>query len=124
MDSAHKSSLLPTDQTIGRAIDLYYMYAHRQPLWLFSRDALTVSSNEVLILVVLSIAAQHPSWSSSHEVLLSAETYSDAARSLIMSRIASASVDLYVLQALCLLAYSNKLGKSHYLKEDCVADLA
>lgn len=114
MNIAQGYSLLPTDQAIGRAIDVYYTYAHRQPLWLFSRDALTVNSSEVLLLVVLSIAAQHPSESSSQEALLPAETYSDAARGLIMSKVASASVDLSVLQALCLLAYSNKLGRGSH----------
>lgn len=104
------TSLLPPNDIIALVIHAYYEYAHRQPLWLFERDdALNSDCCEELLLTILSIAAQHSSTNSFREHLHSAETYSDAARSMIMLRIASASVDMRILQALCLLSFSNLL---------------
>jgi hypothetical protein len=39
------------------------------------------------------------------------DAYADAARSLVMLRIANASVNLSTLQALCLLAFLNLVGE-------------
>lgn len=99
------------------ALGTFFKYAHRQPFWPSDRDNFpNASSSEELILVILSIAAQRPPEGSSNEILLSPESYSDAARSMMMLEIVSASVDLSVLQALCLLVYSNHLCKAYHYK--------
>ncbi|OAL53983.1 hypothetical protein IQ07DRAFT_584576 [Pyrenochaeta sp. DS3sAY3a] len=105
------SGLIPDDLTMEWAIEIYYKNSHRQPLWLFNHgETLHLRSCEEILLTVLSIATQHPSRNSVQGTLSSPETYSDAARSMIMLRIASASINLPILQALCLLAYSGMLA--------------
>jgi hypothetical protein len=97
---------------LTRAIDVYFQCAHRQPLWLFNQDEfLTPNSCEELLLMILSVAIQYDPDQFSDDNMRSSEAYSDAARSLVMLRIANSSIDVSVLQALCLLAYFNLLSK-------------
>ncbi|KAH6679993.1 hypothetical protein F5X68DRAFT_234509 [Plectosphaerella plurivora] len=93
------------------AITTYFRCSHRQPVWLFERaEELTQDTAEELSLVVLGISLQYSQQDSPpfHNTTLQApSTYTDAARSLIMLKLANATVAMQTLQALCLLATSN-----------------
>lgn len=102
------SRLLPSRSLVSRGIDIYFLCSHRQPIWLFeSPGDLSPDSREELILAVLAISVQYARDHLAGAGLLSPSVYSDAARSLIMLRIANASVDVATLQSLCLLSFSN-----------------
>lgn len=87
---ANRSSPVAPDGIIIPAIKCFFRHVHRQPLWLFDRDDnLSTRLSEEILLAILSIVAQHPYIDHDLEQLRSPEHYSDAARGLIMSRIAS-----------------------------------
>jgi hypothetical protein len=105
------SSLIPPWRIMSDAITKYFRCSHRQPVWLFERpEQLTQDTAEELLLVILGISLQY-----SHQdpppsqgvALQSSSAYTDAARSLIMLKLANSTVAMQTLQALCLLATSN-----------------
>jgi len=111
-DHANHGSLLPPREVVAKAIEVYFSCCHRQPLWLFDQGgSLSPDTCEELIFAILSLSIQYAPDDFLEAQLESPAAYSDAARSLVMLRIANASVVLSTLQALCLLAFSNLVCK-------------
>ncbi|KIX07126.1 uncharacterized protein Z518_05103 [Rhinocladiella mackenziei CBS 650.93] len=108
ISSVSCSSLLPSKEVITKAIDIYFLCSHRQPLWLFDpADALSPDSCEELVFAVLGLSVQYAPDDFVGAQIQAPEAYNAAARSLIMLRMANATVNFSTLQALCLLAFSN-----------------
>lgn len=102
------SSLVPDRQTVADAISIYFRCGHRQPIWLFeSSEELSPDSPEELLLTVLGLSIQYAPAEFDNVPVQAPSVYNDASRSLIMLQIASSSVSLSTLQALCLLVFSN-----------------
>jgi hypothetical protein len=105
-------SLLPPKEVVAKAIDIYFLCSHRQPLWLFDPEAtLSPNSCEELLLAVLGLSVQYAPDEFGGGHMGAPDAYNDACRSLIMLRIANSTFGLATLQALCLLAFSNLVGK-------------
>lgn len=100
--SAHPSS------RISQAIELYFQYCHRQPIWCFGRAEVKDPSyiSEELVCSILTLTAR---FSQERDEM---QHYGDTARTLVMLRIANGSVELETLESLCLLSYSSFLGRS------------
>lgn len=98
------------------AIDLYFQYCHRQPLWLFERGDFTNPSDccDEVLFSVLSIAirfSKHLYFA--NRVGEAAREYSEIARGNIMFQIAQSMVQLSTIQSLCLLSFVNFAGELH-----------
>ncbi|ETN43601.1 uncharacterized protein HMPREF1541_02760 [Cyphellophora europaea CBS 101466] len=105
---ASYSRLLPQDNVISRALDVYFLCCHRQPVWLFeARGDLSSDSAEELVLTILGLSTLYAPDEFSEFQLRDPGAYNDAARSLIMLKVANSTVDMSMLQALCLLAFAN-----------------
>lgn len=91
---------------ISQAIDQYFQYCHRQPIWCFEREEVKDPSyiSEELVCSILTLTAR---FSQERDEL---QHYGDTARTLIMLRIANGSVELETLESMCLLSYSSFLG--------------
>lgn len=92
---------------------MYFKSIHRQPLYLFdSTCPVSSNSNEELLCVILALSTRYNSSEFTDTELQSPELYSNAARKLIMIKIADETVCLQTLQALCLLAFFNLVCKA------------
>jgi hypothetical protein len=91
---------------ILQAIELYFQYCHRQPIWCFDREEVKDPSNisEELVCSILTLTSR---FSQERDEMLH---YGDTARTLVMLRIANGTVELETIESLCLLAYSSFLG--------------
>lgn len=91
---------------ISQAIDLYFQYCHRQPIWCFNREEVKDPSyiSEELVCSILTLTSR---FSQERDEMLH---YGDTARTLVMLRIANGTVELETIESLCLLAYSSFLG--------------
>ncbi|KAJ5543610.1 transcriptional regulator family: Fungal Specific TF [Penicillium sp. DV-2018c] len=101
----------PSSSAIAKAIDLYFEYCHRQPIWCFEREEIadpTYLSEEL----VCSLLALTSRFSRDHDHL---QHYGDSARSLIMLRMANGTVELETIESLCLLSYSSVLDGNLHL---------
>lgn len=99
------SGIHPSSQ-LTKAINLYFQYCHRQPIWLFDREEVKDPSyiSEELACSILTLTSR---FSQERDEMLH---YGDSARTLVMLRIANGTVDLETIESLCLLAYSSFLG--------------
>ncbi|CAG7997731.1 unnamed protein product [Penicillium nalgiovense] len=106
----------PSSSAIAKAIDLYFEYCHRQPIWCFDREQVSDPSylSEELVCCLLALTSR---FSRDREHL---QHYGDSARSLVMLRMANGTVELETIESLCLLSYSSFLGMTlrHSLGED------
>jgi hypothetical protein len=104
----------PSSSAIAKAIDLYFEYCHRQPIWCFEREEIADPSylSEELVCCLLALTSR---FSRDRDHL---QHYGDSARSLIMLRMANGTVELETIESLCLLSYSSFLGMKlkHQLK--------
>lgn len=102
------TNINPSSQ-ITQAIELYFQYCHRQPVWLFDREEVKDPSymSEELACSILTLTSR---FSQERDEMLH---YGDSARTLVMLRIANGTVDLETIESLCLLAYSSFLGMSN-----------
>lgn len=93
---------------VSQAIDLYFQYCDRQPIWCFDREEVKDPNyiSEELVCSILTLTAR---FSQERDGM---QHYADTARTLIMLRIANGSVELETLESLCLLSYSYFLGKT------------
>jgi hypothetical protein len=111
----------PSSSAIAKAIDLYFEYCHRQPIWCFDRDEVSDPSclSEELVCCLLALTSR---FSRDRDHL---QHYGDSARSLIMLRMANGTVELETIESLCLLSYSSFLGKGiiHLYKRHHVLNL-
>ncbi|KAH8690148.1 hypothetical protein BGW36DRAFT_67754 [Talaromyces proteolyticus] len=86
----------------SKAIDLFFKYWHRQPLWCFNLDELEDQDDlpDELVWSIQALAApftQDPDqW----------QHYANNARRLIMFRVANGTVELATIESLCFLSYS------------------
>lgn len=97
------SSPNPSPSAVITAIDLYFLYCHRQPIWCFNRDELDDHSQE-LICSILALTSRFL------RERAQLQRYGEAARRLAMLRIANGTVELETIESLCLLSYSSFLG--------------
>lgn len=105
--------LPPRDITL-QVIELYFQYNHRQPLWVFEPEDLSFPENcsQEVLFAVLSLASRYSTLTlTPDELAQTISKYSQAARNLIISKIANGTVDLATLQSLCILSFSNFVGK-------------
>lgn len=95
---------------ISQAIDLYFQYCHRQPIWCFDREEVKDPSyiSEELVCSILTLTSR---FSQERDEMLH---YGDTARTLVMLRIANGTVELETIESLCLLAYSSFLGMKEF----------
>lgn len=102
------SSSQPSSSAIAKAIDLYFEYCHRQPIWCFDREEVSDPSHlsEELVCCLLALTSR---FSRDRDHL---QHYGDSARSLVMLRMANGTVELETIESLCLLSYSSFLGMS------------
>ncbi|CAK7264593.1 hypothetical protein SEPCBS119000_001077 [Sporothrix epigloea] len=113
LSSANQSTaqLLPSARVIAEAIRVYFSCCHRQPVWLFEpKSSLSVASPDAVLLCILALSTQHSPDAFaglSDDALPSPDDYNEAARRAILQDLASMSVTLATLQALCLLSFSN-----------------
>lgn len=104
---------------ISQAIELYFQYCHRQPIWCFDREEVKDPSyiSEELACSILTLTSR---FSRERDEMLH---YGDSARTLVMLRIANGTVELETIESLCLLAYSSFLGMFHLLFLSICANL-
>ncbi|KAJ5485557.1 hypothetical protein N7539_005545 [Penicillium diatomitis] len=105
-----EDSKISPSSRISQAIDLYFQYCHRQPIWCFDREEVKDTSyiSEELVCSILTLTAR---FSTERDELLH---YGDSARTLVMLRIANGTVELETIESLCLLSYSSFLdGNGH-----------
>lgn len=105
---------IPPKYIVTESISLYFQYCHKQPLWLFDPDGLSMPEgcrNEV-IFGILALALRY-----SNNDFLHGRTdqlcrrYAEAACSLVMLRITQGTVDLSTMQSLCLIALAEYISK-------------
>ncbi|GFF68446.1 hypothetical protein IFM47457_02067 [Aspergillus lentulus] len=109
---------MPPKEIVAEGIALYFQYCHKQPLWLFLPDSLSIPErcrSEVLF-GILSLALRY-----SNNPFLDGRTdrmcrqYAEAARSYVMFRIVQGTVDLSTLQCLCLIALAEYIANDTHL---------
>ncbi|KAJ5895010.1 hypothetical protein N7495_006701 [Penicillium taxi] len=92
------------------AIELYFQYCHRQPIWCFDREEVkdANTTSEELACSIITLTSR---FSQDRDDL---QHYGDTARTLVMLRIANGTVELDTIESLCLLSYSAFLdGNGH-----------
>lgn len=95
-------------------MDFYFQYCHRQPIWCFNYEDLedTGFLPKELVYSMLTLTSR---FYAQDQV----QFYSNTARTLIMLRVASGTVDLETIESQCLLTYSSfmdgnaSLGQFH-----------
>ncbi|RFU26534.1 hypothetical protein B7463_g9796, partial [Scytalidium lignicola] len=112
------SSTLPPKDVVLEAVQLYFQYCHRQPLWLFERSDLNhlESCPEEIIFSLLALAVRYsnaPFFECRSQDF--SQKYSEIARGHIMLRIAQGTVQLSTIQSLCLLAFANFVARDTHL---------
>lgn len=96
------SSLHISSPPVAKAVDLYFQYCHRQPIWCFNYEDLEDMGflPKELVYSILTLTSR---FCAAHD---QSQFYSNTARTLIMLRVASGTVDLGTIESLCLLTYS------------------
>lgn len=106
-------STLPPRNVISKAFNIYFERIHRQPFWLLEANCSSAFDlSEELIYVVLALSLTYTVSDFADTDLQNPHFYADASRRLIMLKIADGTVNIRVLQALCLLALFNTICKS------------
>ncbi|KAJ5151318.1 uncharacterized protein N7482_010570 [Penicillium canariense] len=105
-----EDSKINPSSRISQAVNLYFQYCHRQPIWCFDREEVKDTSyiSEELVCSILTLTSR---FSQERDEL---QHYGDSARTLVMLRIANGTVELETIESLCLLSYSSFLdGNAH-----------
>jgi hypothetical protein len=108
-------SLRPNQSELSGAINLYFRYCHRQPIWCFEREDVA-SHGAISEELACSIMALTSRFLDESDHL---QLHGNNAKTLIMLRIANGTVDLATIESLCLLSYSSfidgnvNLGQFH-----------
>jgi hypothetical protein len=108
---------MPPKGIVAEGISLYFKYCHKQPLWLFEPDELSIleACRSEVIFGTLSLALRY-----SNNPLLEGRTdqmcrhYAEAARSYVMFRIAQGTVDLSTIKSLCLITLAEYIGRNFF----------
>jgi len=104
---------MPPQDIVVESFGLYLRYCHKQPLWLFDEEDLLKpeACSQEVIFGILALAlrySENPFFDGrAHKMC---REYAEAARGLIMLRIAQGSVQLSTIQCLCLVALANFIG--------------
>ncbi|RHZ64500.1 hypothetical protein CDV55_105088 [Aspergillus turcosus] len=109
---------MPPKEIVSEGIALYFQYCHKQPLWLFLPDSLSIPERcrSEVIFGILGLALRY-----SNNLFLEGRTdqmcrqYTEAARSYVMFRIVQGTVDLSTLQCLCLIALAEYIANDTHL---------
>ncbi|KAJ5088774.1 hypothetical protein N7456_012390 [Penicillium angulare] len=109
---------MPPKEIVAEGIALYFKYCHKQPLWLFDRDDVSIPETfrRDVIFGMLSLALRY-----SNNPFLEGRTdrmcrhYVEAARSYVMFRIAQGTVDLSTIKSLCLIALAEHIANETHL---------
>ncbi|KAH8196723.1 hypothetical protein TruAng_009115 [Truncatella angustata] len=104
------SKLRPDPSDIARGIQVYFKHCHRQPIWCFEREEVRDfgSLPDELAYSILALTSR---FSQRRDQL---QPFSNAARHLIMLRIANGTVAITTIESLCLLSYSSFIdGNTH-----------
>ncbi|KIW19123.1 hypothetical protein PV08_03415 [Exophiala spinifera] len=100
-------------------VALYRQHCHRQPVWLFSDAELESLSEqpEELLLAMLAITTRFSESAHFRDKNRNdmSQRFGDAARNLVMLKIANAGVGLGTIQSLCLLAWAGFAGGNNML---------
>lgn len=102
-----RQNLRPSRLDIETALDLYFKFCHRQPVWCFEHDEVS-NYGTIPEDLVCSILALTSRFSEKRDQM---QIWRKNAKRLIMFRIANGSVELTTIEALCLLSYSSFMGK-------------
>jgi hypothetical protein len=109
------NSLLPDLATRRIAVEIYLQHSHYQPLCVFDAGDANQDAywSEDAILPVLALVSLRDveQFKIKGLGIQSHEVFGDAARRVLMSRLASGTVTLKTLQALCLVAFYNHISK-------------
>ncbi|KAJ5671487.1 hypothetical protein N7507_000614 [Penicillium longicatenatum] len=94
-----------TPSRVSRAIELYFQFCHRQPIWCFEREEVKDPSylSEELVCSIITLTSR---FSQDRDEV---QQYGDTARTLVMLRIANGTIELETIESLCLLSYSSFL---------------
>ncbi|KAJ6151432.1 hypothetical protein N7470_007029 [Penicillium chermesinum] len=106
----YEDSKLHGPARVSQAIDVYFQYCHRQPIWCFDREEVKDPSyiSEELACSILTLTAR---FSQDRDDL---QHYGDTARTLVMLRIANGTVEIETIESLCLLSFASFLdGNGH-----------
>ncbi|KAJ5630954.1 uncharacterized protein N7484_011054 [Penicillium longicatenatum] len=109
---------MPPKGIVAEGISLYFKYCHKQPLWLFDPDELSIpeACRSEVIFGILSLALRY-----SNNPFLEGRTdqmcrhYAEAARSYVMFRIAQGTVDLSTIKSLCLITLAEYIANDTHL---------
>ncbi|KAJ6016046.1 hypothetical protein N7540_010637 [Penicillium herquei] len=109
---------LPSKEIVTEGIALYFKYCHKQPLWLFDPEDISIpeACRSEVIFGMLSVALRY-----SNNVFLNGRTdqmcryYAEATRSYAMFRIAQGTVDLSTVKSLCLVALAEYIANDTHL---------
>lgn len=99
---------------LEEAVELYFQLCHRQPLWLFEREELSIPGeiSEELVFALLALTVRFsvtPFFEGrSHQEI--SRKYGEVSRGHIMFRIAQGTVQMSTIQSLCLLSFANFTG--------------
>ncbi|KAL8301041.1 hypothetical protein RB593_000035 [Gaeumannomyces tritici] len=128
-NSSTAGSSVGFNHDIAKAVDLYFKYCHRQPIWCFERHEIgdLESLPEELTSSIMALTARFS------QQPVDTQLYSSNAKTLIMLRLANGTVDLVTIESLCLLAYYSlidgnfqlgqfHLGLSHQLCRSALLD--
>lgn len=106
---------IPPKDMISKCIALYFQYCHKQPLWLFDPEIFS-NLSDIPDEVIFGISSLALRYSRRHipdgQVDQLCRQYVEAAHSLISLRIARGRVNLSTMQALCLIALAEYIGRS------------
>ncbi|KAI1623112.1 hypothetical protein EDD37DRAFT_682606 [Exophiala viscosa] len=111
--------LLPPPDCLSEMTLLYRRHCHRQPVWLFDDVELASLSQqpEELLLAILALTTRFSANPYFHRTdrIDMAQRFGDAARNLVMLKIANAGVRFSTIQSLCLLAYAGFAARDTFL---------
>ncbi|KAJ5298101.1 hypothetical protein N7508_008350, partial [Penicillium antarcticum] len=108
------AQIIPPTEVIFESFDLYRQYCHKQPLWLFDESDLLapeIYSQEIMF-GILGLALRYsnnPFVEGRVDELC--QQYTEAARGIIMLKIARGGVQLSTIQSLCLIALANFIAE-------------
>ncbi|KAJ5682892.1 hypothetical protein N7462_006057 [Penicillium macrosclerotiorum] len=109
---------MPSKDLVSEAVELYFQFCHKQPLWLFDSDNLCFLEDcrHEVIFGILSLALRYSNNQSLRgNIDQLCRQYADAAHNLIMMRISHGNVHLSTMQSLCLIALAEYIANDTHL---------
>lgn len=96
----------PQTTEINVALNLYFKYCHRQPIWCFERKDVDDHDSipEELLHSILALTSRFA------EKLEQRQPFFHNAKTVIMLRVANGMVEITTIESLCLLSYTSFIG--------------